>query len=144
MNRQVRNIQILYISSLLYLKMWIFLHLCGIIEANLDFKIWKITSPVDLGCRIHWLNLYWGVRHPSTILNNLMARLDIWWMRSTSSLPLLPGSHWPGMVTLDRVPSMDQIEQTMRVNKGLMLNYDCKLVILKTIELCSKKSKGSF
>ena len=31
-------------------------------------------------------------------------------MRSTPSLPSLPGSLWPGMVAPDRVMSMRQIE----------------------------------
>ena len=32
--------------------------------------------------------------------------LEIWWMRSTPSLPLLPGPLWPGMVAPDRALSM--------------------------------------
>ena len=39
--------------------------------------------------------------------------LEIWGMWSTPSLPLLPGPLWPGVVSLDRVPSMSQIEQTV-------------------------------
>ena len=35
-----------------------------------------------------------------------------WGMRSTPSLPLLPGPLWPGVVAPDRVLSMSQIEQT--------------------------------
>ena len=36
--------------------------------------------------------------------------LDLWGMQSTLLLPLLPGSLWPGVVALDRVLSMGQIE----------------------------------
>ena len=39
--------------------------------------------------------------------------LDIWGMWSTPSLPLLPCPLWPGVVALDRVLSMGQIEQTL-------------------------------
>ena len=37
--------------------------------------------------------------------------LELWAMRSTSSLPLLPGPFWPRVVVLVRVSSMGQIEQ---------------------------------
>ena len=36
--------------------------------------------------------------------------LEIWGMQNSPSLPLLPGSPWPGMVPPDWVLSMDQIE----------------------------------
>ena len=35
---------------------------------------------------------------------------ELWGMQSTFSLPLLPGPLWPGVVALDRVLSMGQIE----------------------------------
>ena len=41
------------------------------------------------------------------------SALKIWGMWSTSSLALLPGSLWPGVVVPDRVLSMGQIEQTV-------------------------------
>ena len=44
--------------------------------------------------------------------------LELWGMRSTLSLPSLPGSLWPGVVAADRVLSMGQIE----LNCVLMLN----------------------
>ena len=31
------------------------------------------------------------------------AVLELWWMRSTPSLPSLPGPLWPGVVAPDRV-----------------------------------------
>ena len=39
--------------------------------------------------------------------------LEIWGMWSTPSLPLLPGPLWSGVVVLDRVLSMGQIELTV-------------------------------
>ena len=36
--------------------------------------------------------------------------LDLWGMQSTSSLPLLSGPLWPGVVAPDRILSMGQIE----------------------------------
>ena len=44
--------------------------------------------------------------------------LQLWGMWSTSSLPLLPGPLWPGVVVPDKVLSMDQIE----LNSVLILN----------------------
>ena len=35
------------------------------------------------------------------------AVLELWGMRSTPSLPLLPGPLWPGLVAPDRALSMD-------------------------------------
>ncbi len=36
--------------------------------------------------------------------------LELWEIRSVPSLPLLPGSLFPGVVASDRVLSIDQIE----------------------------------
>ena len=44
--------------------------------------------------------------------------LELWGMRSTPSLPSLPGPLWPGVVATDCDLSMCQIE----VNSILMLN----------------------
>ena len=38
--------------------------------------------------------------------------LELWGMRGTPSLPLLPGPIWPGMVAPDRALSMGLIQQT--------------------------------
>ena len=57
--------------------------------------------PVGWGCRIHWLNLWTGVRpSPMSVLditlNNLMMRLQCYLgMQSAPSLPLLPGPPGP-------------------------------------------------
>ena len=44
--------------------------------------------------------------------------LELWGMRSTLSLPSLPGPHWPGVIVPNRVLSMGQIE----LNFVLMLS----------------------
>ena len=45
--------------------------------------------------------------------------LELWGMWNTPSLPLLPGVLWPGVVALDSVLSMGQIE----INSVLMINW---------------------
>ena len=52
--------------------------------------------------------------------------LELWGMRSTLSLPSLPGPPWPGVVAHDRILFMDQI----KVNCALMLNW---IVWFKTV-----------
>ena len=46
------------------------------------------------------------------ILNNLMVAviLELWGKCSTPSMPLLPGTLWPGVVAPDRILSMGQIK----------------------------------
>ena len=44
--------------------------------------------------------------------------LELWGMQSNSSLPLLPGPHWPGMVAPDMVQSKGQI----KLNCALIVN----------------------
>ena len=44
--------------------------------------------------------------------------LELWGMRSTPSLSLLPGPLWLGVVAPDKVPSIGQIE----LNSVIMLN----------------------
>ena len=36
--------------------------------------------------------------------------LELWGIRSNSSLPSFPGALWPRVVALDRIPSIGQIE----------------------------------
>ena len=45
--------------------------------------------------------------------------LELWGMRSTHSLPSLPGLFWPEVVAPDRALSMAQIE----LNSVLMINW---------------------
>ena len=85
--------------------------------------------------RIYLIYMY----KPDSVLTNLQwlifhktkpnQTLEIWGIWSTPSLPLLPGSLWPGVVGLKRVLSMGQIEQNTFVSKWLMLNCDCYIAI---------------
>ena len=53
--------------------------------------------------------------------------LELWGMRSTPSLPLLPGPLWPGVVAPERALSMGQIE----LNCVCMLNgITCNRTVL--------------
>ena len=97
-------------------------------------------SSVVWNCIIQRLHLYREVRPPS-IINECLRydikppdgkALEICVMWSTPSLPLPPGLLWPGVVALDRVLSMSQIDK-LRANKWLMLNGDCYVAILETI-----------
>ena len=78
-----------------------------------------IHCSVGWNCRIHWLHLCGGVRHPineysgydgkqSDVVSPVM--LELRRIQSTPSLSWLPGLLWPGVVALDRVLSMGQIE----------------------------------
>ena len=76
--------------------------------------------PVGWGCRIHRLLLCRGVRPPLRVSwydtkqsdGEVPAVLELWGMRSTPSLPSLPGPLWPGVVAPDRALSMGWIELT--------------------------------
>ena len=70
-------------------------------------------SPVGWGCRIHRLLLCRGVRPPPNECpgydtkqsdGKVPAVVELWWMRSTLSLPSLPGPLWPGVVAPDKGP----------------------------------------
>ena len=73
-----------------------------------------LSCPVGWGCRIHWLHLCRGVSSPNecpvydTKQSNgeVPVMLALWRMRSTPSLPSLPGPLWPGVVESDRTLSM--------------------------------------
>ena len=84
----------------------------------------KYSGPVSLGCRIHWLHLCRRVGPPPNRYpgydtkqsdGEVPVLLELWGMWSTPSLVSL----WPGVVALDRVLSMGQIE----LNCVLMLNW---------------------
>ena len=77
-------------------------------------------SQVGWGCRIHRLHLCRRVR-PSQWVSSIKPikpydsealALEIWGMSSTPLLTLLLSPLWPGVVALDRVLSITQIEQT--------------------------------
>ena len=72
-----------------------------------------LPCPVSWGCRIHWLHLCRGVRPPPNECpgydtkqsdGEVPATLELWGMRSTPSLPSLPGPLWPGVVAPDKGP----------------------------------------
>ena len=80
------------------------------------------------GCRIHRLPLCRGVRPPPNECpgydtkqsdGEVLAVLELWEMRSTPSLLLLPGPLWPGVVAPDKGP----IYGLNRTNSILMLNW---------------------
>ena len=84
--------------------------------------------PVGWGSRIHWVHLCRGVRplpnecpgyDTKQSDGEAPAVLEFWGMRSTPSLPLLPGSLWPGVVEPDSAP----IYELNRTNSILMLNW---------------------
>ena len=89
-----------------------------------------------MGCRIHRLLLYRGVRPPNECPGydtkqsdgEVPVMLKLWEMWSTPSLSLLPGLLWPGMVAFDRALSMRWIE----LNCILMLNW---IVWIRTVGL---------
>ena len=65
------------------------------------------------------VQLVGAVEYPDTLQVSWIWHYSIWswgfnndelWMRSTPSLPLLPGPLWPRVVAPDRVLFMDQIE----------------------------------
>ena len=73
----------------------------------------NINCPVGWGFRIHQLLLCRGVRPPPNECpgydtkqsdGEVPAMLELWGMRSTPSLPSLPGPFWPGVVALDKGP----------------------------------------
>ena len=92
--------------------------------------------PIDWGCRIHQLHLCSGIRPPhecpgydtKQLNGEVPVMLGLWVLRSTSSLPLLRGPLWPGMVAPDRALSMGSIE----LNCILVLNW---IVWIRTVWL---------
>ena len=71
-----------------------------------------IGGPVGWGCRIHRLLLCRGASPPPNDYpgydtkqsdGEVTVMLKLWGMRSTPSLPLLPGPLWPRVVAPDRV-----------------------------------------
>ena len=86
---------------------------------------YKTESPVGLGCRIHRLHLCRGPRpsrsswypgYDTKPSNGEAPVLELWAMRSTPSLPLLPGPFCPGVVALDSVLFIGQIELFDHIN----------------------------
>ena len=83
---------------------------------------WPSCSYVDWGCRIH--RLYLGTNEcRDMISNNAVVMLQLWGMRSTPSLPLLPGSLWPGVVAPHKVLSLSN--RTVWHLNWVQTNYLC-------------------
>ena len=88
-----------------------------------------IIFPVSWGCKIHQLLLCRRARTPppneclgydtKQSDGEVSVMLELLEMQSTPLLPLLPGPLWPGVVALDKVLSMGQIE----LNCVLMINW---------------------
>ena len=73
----------------------------------------SIGCPVGWGCRIHRLLLCRGVRPTPNECpgydtkqsdGEVPVMLELWGMRSTPSLPLVPGPLWPRVVAPDKGP----------------------------------------
>ena len=87
----------------------------------------RLNNSVGWDCRRHWLFLCRGVRTPppcpgyDTKQSNDETPVmpELWGMQSTPSLPLLPGPLCPGVVALDKVLFMGEIE----LNCVHMLNW---------------------
>ena len=100
----------------------------------------KIQVPQDWGCRIHRQQYCRGLKLQSTERASwydikqsdweATEMLLLWGIRSTSSLPSLPGPLWPGVVAPDRTLSMDQIE----LNCELRLNWITWKITILDIE----------
>ena len=79
---------------------------------KLPDQIKNNNCPVGWGCRIHRLLLCRGVKLPQRMFwydikqpdGEVPAMLELWGMRSTPSLPSLPGPLWPGVVAPDKGP----------------------------------------
>ena len=78
-------------------------------------QFYLVVCPVGWGCRIHRLLLCRGVRPPPNECSGygtkqsdgeVPAVRELWGMRSTPSLPLLPGPLWPSVIASDRALSM--------------------------------------
>ena len=92
----------------------------------LNWIIWNKTvfiynpvyCAVGWDCRIHQLHLCldYDIKQAD---GEGLEMLELWWMQSVPSLPLLQGLLWPGVVAPDRTLSIGQIE----INSVFMLNW---------------------
>ena len=82
---------------------------------GVTFKMPYLIFIAGCGCWIHQLHLCNEYPGYDTKQSDGEAPvvLELWGIWNTSSLPLLPGPLWPGVVAPDWVLSMGQIEQTI-------------------------------
>ena len=98
----------------------IFLPVLNVSQILLHYLIPSRYCSDGWGCRIGWLLLCRGVRHPPSKLVSKIWHWTIWWWGSTnagalgnedtSSLSLPPDLLWPEVVAPDKLLSMSQIE----------------------------------
>ena len=114
--------------------------LCNIVSLILAYIVAWVCNPVGWLCRIRQLYLCRGLRPPPQWVSWYDTKqtdgegpvmLELWGMRSTPSLPSLPGPLWPGVVAPDRVLSMGQIE----LSCILMLNWIVRNRTVFTLKL---------
>ena len=110
------------------------------------------------GCRLHQLLLCRGVRHPPNECpvydtkqsdGEVSVMQELWVMRSTSSLPSLPGPFWQGVVALDKglIYGLNRTKPCflditgfvffLHLNCVLMLNWIARNRTVLTSELCT-------
>ena len=110
-------------------------------SVKFTFAAKNIAGPVGWGCRIHQLHLCRGIR-PS--LNDIKqsdgeaaVNMELWVMRSTPLLPLLPGPLGPGLVAPDRALSMAQIELNsvfiLFTNPSARAGYDTRSIFKRSL-----------
>ena len=83
-------------------------------NAKMNYLKWNCLTfnsvyyPVGWGCRIHWLHLCKWVScyDAKQSHGEVTVMLGLWGIRSTPSLPLLPGPLCPSVVAPDRSQSM--------------------------------------
>ena len=81
-----------------------------LLSRSIRFPRRVYCGTLDWGSKIHLLLLCRRVSPPPTSVRDMTQNnaevsvmLELWEMRSTPSLPLLPGTLWPGVVARDRV-----------------------------------------
>ena len=118
--------------------MYLYYHLKNsTLQAFFFYKTLLYFCPVAWGFRIHRL-LCRGVipaQQRLSLLAEVPVMLGLWGMQSTLSLVLLHGQLWPGVVALDRVLSIGQIElssvltQNWIAWKWLFWQLNCVLML---------------
>ena len=113
-------------------------------DQTVQLGIYCYSCPVSWGCRIHWLFLCRGVKHPSDKFPvydtkqsdaEVPVMLKLWGMQSSPLLPSLPGQLLLEVVVPERVLSTGKIE----LNNVLMLNW---IVWNRTVltSVCKRKT----